>query len=48
MNINKSTLDGISLIEIDEFSDHRGSFSRLFCNKVLSPILINRQIVQIN
>lgn len=48
MNVLKTLIDGVSVVENECFSDHRGSFSRLFCDESLDSILNERKIVQIN
>lgn len=48
MKILTTPISGVLTVENTKFSDHRGSFSRLFCNLELGSILEERQIVQIN
>ena len=48
MKIINTKIVGVFMIENNPFSDSRGAFTRLFCEKELSSILNNRQIVQIN
>ena len=48
LNIVETTINGVVAIENSSASDHRGSFSRLFCKQELAPILQEKQIVQIN
>jgi len=48
MNITPTPLKNVVIVETNKLADHRGSFARLFCNQELSPLLGNRQIVQIN
>lgn len=43
-----TAIEGVFIAETSLLDDHRGSFSRLFCNQDLSSALGNRQIVQIN
>lgn len=42
MNILTTPIDGVYVIETDRLSDHRGGFSRLFCDQSLSTILNSR------
>ncbi len=46
--ISSSIVDGLSIIKTKPFFDHRGKFSRFFCEKELAVILGDRHIVQIN
>ncbi len=39
---------GLYVVETSSFSDHRGSFTRLFCERELSAAIGERKIVQIN
>jgi dTDP-4-dehydrorhamnose 3,5-epimerase len=48
VKVNQTTLSGVSVVESIPFVDHRGSFSRLYCEKELEAFLENRHIVQIN
>lgn len=48
MKIRKSPLEGVLIIESTPFRDHRGFFTRLYCENELAAILGNRKIVQIN
>ncbi len=48
MNITKTPIDGVYVVETTPFSDQRGSFARLFCTDELALILGNRKIQQIN
>lgn len=48
MNIIATPLQGVVVVETNRLIDHRGSFARLYCDKMLSPILGGRKIVQIN
>jgi len=48
MNVNTTPLEGVCLVETIASSDHRGSFSRLFCTDELTAIVAHRQIKQIN
>ena len=48
MEIIKTEIDGLFVIEANPFIDHRGSFTRFFCEKELSTVIGKRKIVQIN
>jgi len=48
MNISATPIDGVFVVESKKVSDQRGSFSRVFCNKELSSIFGDREVVQIN
>lgn len=48
MNILTTELKNIKIVEAKYKDDCRGSFARLFCDKVLSTIIGHRKIVQIN
>jgi len=48
VNILSTEIEGIFVVENEIFSDHRGDFSRLFCDRELASILAHRQIVQLN
>ncbi len=48
MNILETPLEGVFSLESKYFSDKRGSFSRLYCDRELAPTLKNRKIVQVN
>jgi len=48
MNIQSTMIEGVMVVETNHFSDHRGAFSRLFCEAALANILGHRHIVQIN
>lgn len=48
MDFLTTKLSGQYVIHSQSFSDSRGSFSRLFCENSLAPILKQRKIVQIN
>jgi len=48
MNITPSKLLGVYLVQSTAFKDDRGSFYRLFCSEILSSVLGERKIVQIN
>ncbi|MBF0266079.1 MAG: dTDP-4-dehydrorhamnose 3,5-epimerase [Gammaproteobacteria bacterium] len=48
MKIIKKELKGVYIVERKTFSDERGEFSRLYCNRELEKIIDTREIVQIN
>ena len=48
MNITPSKISGVFLVQSRVFKDDRGSFYRLFCSEILSSVLEQRKIVQIN
>jgi len=48
MKILSTSLSDLLVLETDNFGDHRGGFSRLYCDKQMSQILLNRRILQIN
>jgi dTDP-4-dehydrorhamnose 3,5-epimerase len=48
MKIRPTALAGVSVVDTQPFSDHRGAFTRLFCEQELASILGDRHIVQIN
>ena len=48
MNIEPTTLPGVLVVETIGFVDHRGTFSRFFCEHELAAVVGPRHIVQIN
>lgn len=48
MKIRQTDLPGVMVVETDPIADHRGVFSRFYCEKELSEIIGSRRIVQIN
>jgi dTDP-4-dehydrorhamnose 3,5-epimerase len=48
MKIAQTSLQGLTTVESSPFSDNRGVFSRLYCERELSDLLAHRRIVQIN
>ncbi len=48
MNILPTPIAGVAVVETTSRADHRGAFTRLFCNQSLAAIMADRQIVQIN
>lgn len=48
MNIRKIAIAGAAVVEGQPYTDHRGAFSRLFCETVLADVIGDRHLVQIN
>ena len=48
MKLLPTALKGVFIAETNPFTDHRGSFSRLFCKHELATAIGERQIAQIN
>lgn len=48
MKITTTSLAGLAVVDTLPHSDHRGEFSRLFCDEELAPLLGQRHIVQIS
>ena len=48
MNITSTGIDGVVVVEHSPMTDHRGTFTRLFCAGELGEIVGSRNIVQIN
>jgi len=48
MKITSTDISGLLIVENSPFSDHRGTFTRLFCADELEAIIGTRRIVQIN
>ncbi len=48
MKTRQTALPGVIIVETVPYTDRRGSFSRLYCEHDLAPIIGNRRIVQIN
>ena len=48
MKIRTTPIKGVAIVETTPFIDHRGSFSRLFCDDELRVVLKSRTIKQIN
>ena len=48
MNILPTKLRGVVVAETAPVVDHRGTFTRLFCERELSDVICDRRIVQIN
>lgn len=48
MKIWQTSIEGAVLAEGPSYTDHRGAFSRFFCEQALAGIIGDRHIVQIN
>lgn len=48
MNIQQTALQGVLIIETTPCVDHRGAFTRLYCEHELAAVMGDRRIVQIN
>jgi len=48
MEFIETILEGAYIINLDPKGDERGSFTRMFCQKELSKIGFNKNVVQIN
>jgi dTDP-4-dehydrorhamnose 3,5-epimerase len=48
VNLRSTPIAGLLVAESTPHIDHRGAFTRLFCNKALASFIAPRQIVQIN
>lgn len=48
MKILPTGIQNVMVVETTPFADHRGSFTRLFCQHELAPVLERRRVVQIN
>ena len=48
MNIRMTPIEGAVVVENQPHTDHRGAFSRLFCERTLAKVIGERHIVQIN
>jgi dTDP-4-dehydrorhamnose 3,5-epimerase len=48
MRIDLTSLGGVHVVTHTPFSDHRGYFERLFCDRELDSILGHRSIVAVN
>lgn len=48
MKFLPTPITGVSIAEATPFTDHRGTFTRFFCENELADILEGRHIVQIN
>ncbi len=48
MKIRLTGIQGVVIVETEAYLDHRGAFSRLYCERELSAVIGERRIVQIN
>ncbi|MCK9607897.1 MAG: dTDP-4-dehydrorhamnose 3,5-epimerase [Methylomonas sp.] len=48
MNLRQTKISGVVIVESAVFKDHRGAFSRLYCEQELNELIGTRRIVQIN
>ena len=48
MNVAATSIEGVMVVSGHAFSDHRGSFQRLYCDRELAGVLGYRHIVQMN
>jgi dTDP-4-dehydrorhamnose 3,5-epimerase len=48
VNLWTTPLDGVVVAERSAFGDHRGAFSRLYCERELAAVIGSRHILQIN
>ncbi|MFZ2168568.1 MAG: dTDP-4-dehydrorhamnose 3,5-epimerase [Methylococcaceae bacterium] len=48
MNVLKTSIHGVSVVETTAFRDERGLFARLYCENELADVIGQRRIVQIN
>ena len=48
MQILATKIEGVMVVLTQPFADHRGAFTRLFCDQDLARVLGNRGITQIN
>lgn len=48
MNIRSTGISGSFVVEAEPYTDDRGAFSRLFCERTLIDVIGDRHIVQIN
>lgn len=48
MKILQTTIGDVDIVETTSISDHRGTFSRWYCDDELSSVIGRRKIVQIN
>ena len=48
MKLRHTEIQGLAIVELDSFSDHRGEFSRLYCEHELAIVIGDRHIAQIN
>ena len=43
-----TSIQGVMLIQLERFTDHRGSFARIFCETSLANVIFLKPITQIN
>ena len=48
MKLLPTKIEGVSVVEANMVTDHRGLFSRIFCKEELASIIGEHQIVQVN
>ena len=48
MKLTPTTLPGVMVAKTTYFTDHRGAFARLYCERELASVIGKRHIVQIN
>lgn len=48
MKIRQTGIAEAVVVEGQPYSDHRGAFSRLFCERALAEVVADRHIVQVN
>ena len=48
MRVSQTEIDGLVVADTDLIADHRGAFSRFFCNDELAGVIGERRILQIN
>lgn len=48
MNLRQTPLPGVYVAETTAYTDHRGAFSRWYCEQALSTVIGDRRIKQIN
>ena len=48
MKIESTAISGVAVVDTNPATDHRGSFTRLFCEQELQSLVGARHIVQIN
>ena len=48
MKLLPTAIHGVTIVELSSFSDHRGAFSRLYCEHELAVVIGDRHIAQIN
>ena len=48
MKIINQDIEGVKLIKHDPFKDHRGSFTRIYCNEIFKNFDIESKVSQAN